>query len=77
MVKRAQSSRYLACFVCRSYWAFEHFGLNFDQRGFLSTFTAQSVRIFIAHQMYSVFLWSICLFTQCIRNPHFRIFYFK
>ena len=43
----------------------------------LSTFTAQIVRIFIAHQMSSVFLWSICLFTQCIRNQHFRIFYFK
>ena len=22
----------------------------------------------------SVFLWSICLFTQCIRNQHFQIF---
>ena len=58
---------------CRSYWAFEHSGLNLQFRsetGFLSTFTAQSVRIFIAHQMSSVFLWStgICLFTQCIRN---------
>ena len=48
-------------------------------------FTAQIVRIFIAPkistifialQMNSVFLWSICLFTQCIRNQHFRIFYF-
>ena len=48
-----------------------------SETGFLSTFTAQSVRIFIAHQMNSVFLWSICLFTQCIRNQHFRIFYFK
>ena len=41
-----------------------------SETGFLSTFTAQSVRILIAHQMSSVFLWStgICLFTQCIRN---------
>ena len=41
-----------------------HSGLNFDQRlGFClrSHITAQSVRgIFIAHQMNSVFLWSIC-----------------
>ena len=33
-----------------------------SETGFLSTFTAQSVRIFIAHQMNSVFLWSICFF---------------
>ena len=33
--------------LCRSDWAFEHSGLNFDQRlGSQSTFTAQNVRIF-------------------------------
>ena len=39
-----------------------HSGLNFDQiLGFCLRVTAQSVRgIFIAHQMNSVFLWSIC-----------------
>ena len=60
-----------------------HRHCNFDQAGWV--FTAQSVRIFIApqistifiaHQMNSVFLWSICLFTQFIRNQHVRIFYF-
>jgi hypothetical protein len=53
-------------------------GLNFDQSeiGFLSTFTAQSVRIiiFFANQMNSVFLWSICCDTQCIRNQHSQFF---
>ena len=37
-----------------------------SETGFLPTFTAQSVRIFIAH---------LCLFTQGIRNQHFRILY--
>ena len=59
---------------CRSYWAFEHSGLNFDQRlGFC--LRSQSERPYSYRTPdNSVFLWSICLFTQCIRNQHFQIF---
>ena len=40
---------------CRSYWAFEHSGLNFDQRlGFCLRSQPERPRIFIAHQMNSV-----------------------
>ena len=39
----------------------------------MSTFTAQSVRIF-ATQMNSVFLWSFLFFIQCIRNQHSQFF---
>ena len=67
----------LACCCCSTQRA-HTLRLEFrSETGFLSTFTAQRVRIFIAHQMNSVFLWSICFFTRCIRNQHFRIFYFK
>ena len=43
-----------------------------SETGFLSTLTAQSVSIFIAHQMNSVFLWSICFHTV-LRNQHFLL----
>ena len=58
----------------RSSWAFEHSGLNFDQRlGFC--LRSQSERPYSYRTPdNSVFLWSICLFTQCIRNQHFQIF---
>ena len=60
--------------LCRSDWAFEHSGLNFDQRlGFC--LRSQSERPYSYRTPdNSVFLWSICLFTQCIRNQHFQIF---
>ena len=48
--------------------------MNFDQRlGFC--LRSQSERPYSYRTPdNSVFLWSICLFTQCIRNQHFQIF---
>ena len=61
-----------------------HSGLNFDQRlGFcLRSQLSQSVRIYIAHQMNSAFLWSrdpyaYLFFPRCIRNQHSKFFLSK
>ena len=62
---------------CRSYWAFEHSGLNFDQR-LDSVYVHSSERPYFYRTPDKLcFPLEYLFFTQCIRNQHFQFFYFK